>query len=72
MNSPKLLLEHKVLSDSEAKKASEKYKIPLNKFPKINLKDPQVVKIGAQAGQLIAVKRIEWGKSYTYYRVVID
>ncbi len=72
LNSPKLLLEHKVLSDSDAKKISEKYKVPLNKFPKISSKDPQVLKIEAQAGQLIAINRVEWGKSYVYYRVVTD
>ena len=72
MNSPKLLLEHKVLSDSDAKNVSEKYNVPLTRFPKISAKDPQVLRIGAVPGQLIAIKRVEWGKSYTYYRLVVD
>ncbi len=72
MNPLKLLLEHKVLSDSEAKAVSEKYNTPLNKFPKLLKSDPQVERIGAVPGQLVSISREDPTGKYTYYRYVIE
>lgn len=72
MNSLKLLLEHKILSDSEAKAISEKYNTPPEKFPKLLKNDPQVKKIGAVPGQMVSINREDPTGKYTYYRYVVD
>ncbi len=67
----RLLVKHEVISDSEAKKILKKFKITVDKFPKILETDPQVVKIGAKAGQLIIIHRNDPNGSYPYYRYVV-
>jgi DNA-directed RNA polymerase subunit H len=67
-----LVLEHDILSDSEAKKVSKEFNTPINKFPKISKDDPQIVAKKPTAGQLVAIKRIDPTGKYTYYRVVVD
>ncbi len=69
-----LVLEQKVLSESEAKKISQKYNTPLEKFPRILKSDPSLknMKEELKAGQLIEIKRNDNGKKYLYYRFVIE
>ncbi len=68
----KLLLEHRILTDSEAREISEKYSIPINKFPKIYSSDPQIIKIGGAPGRLVAINREDPTGKYTYYRYIIE
>lgn len=66
-----LIPPHKILSDNEAKKVSKEFGIPFEKFPKIYENDPQVVKLGAKAGQMIEIDRQESNNKYKYYRYVV-
>lgn len=60
------------MSDSEAEEISKKYNTPLNKFPKISNKDPQIKELGAIPRQLVAIKREDPTGKYIYYRYVIE
>lgn len=68
-----LIPKHELLSDSEAQKASKKFNVPLDKFPKILESDPQAIKLKAHAGQLIAIHRQkdDGTGEYLYYRFVV-
>lgn len=66
-----LVPEHKLLSESDAKKVSKKYNVGIDKFPKILDTDPQAARLKAQPGQLISITRNDGGTSYVYYRVVV-
>jgi DNA-directed RNA polymerase subunit H len=68
---PELIPEHKLLSESEAKKVAAKFNARLEDFPKILSSDPQAVKLGAEPGQLIEIKRNDDGNKYLYYRYVV-
>ncbi len=65
-----LVVKHSILSESEAKKVSKRFKTPLEKFPRILESDPQAVKIGAKIGQLIEISRRDPTGDYLYYRLV--
>jgi DNA-directed RNA polymerase subunit H (RpoH/RPB5) len=68
----KLLVKHEVLSASDVKKITAKFKVTLDKLPKILESDPQALKIGAKAGQVIAIYRKDpTGGDYLYYRYVV-
>ncbi len=66
-----LIPEHELVSSSEASKVSKKFGVPVEKFPKILESDPQVKKIGAKPGQLVAIHREDPTGKYTYYRYVV-
>lgn len=66
-----LIPEHKLLSDSEAKKAAAKFNVRFEDFPKILESDPQVMALGAKPGQLVEIKRNDDGNKYSYYRYVV-
>ena len=65
-----LIPEHSILSESEAKKVAAKYGIPMKKFPKILISDPQAKKLNAKPGDLIAISRNDPSGKYMYYRIV--
>jgi len=67
----RLVVKHAVLSESEAKKVSKRFKTPLEKFPKMLETDPQAVKIGAKIGQLVEISRRDPTGDYLYYRLVM-
>lgn len=67
----KLVLEHEIVSDAEAKKIAKKFKTHLERFPKILETDPQAVKLKAKPGQLIAIHRKDPGADYIHYRLVV-
>jgi DNA-directed RNA polymerase subunit H (RpoH/RPB5) len=67
-----LVLEHEILSESEAKKVSKGLNTQIKKFPKIWKDDAQIVKKNPVAGQLVAIHRKDPTGKYTYYRVVVD
>ncbi len=66
----RLVVKHEILSDSEARKVSKKFKTPLDKFPKMLDTDPQSMKIGAKPGQLVLIHRKDPTGDYEYYRYV--
>jgi len=66
-----LISEHRLLSDSEARKVSKEFSTPLDKFPKIFESDPQAQMLEAKAGRLIAIDRRETDSRYTAYRYVV-
>ncbi len=69
-----LVLEHRILSESDAAKITKKYNVPLEKFPRILKTDKMIedIKDSVKPGQLIEIKRNDNGKKYLYYRYVID
>ena len=66
-----LIPQHKLLSESEAKKVAKQYGITFEKFPKILESDPQAAKLGAKMGQLIEISRNDPGGQYNHFRYVI-
>ena len=66
-----MIPEHKLLSESEVKAVVKKYGIQLEKFPRILESDPQVQKLNAKAGRLIAIYREDPTGKYIYYRYVV-
>lgn len=72
MASPRELIpEHKLLSESEAKKVAKEFGIPMEKFPKILESDVQVMALKATSGQLILIHRVDPTGKYNYYRYVV-
>ncbi len=69
-----LVLYHRILSESDAKKVCLKYNVPLEKFPRILKTDKMLddLKDQIREGQLIEIKRNSDGKKYIYYRYVIE
>ncbi|MFI5412694.1 MAG: DNA-directed RNA polymerase subunit RpoH/Rpb5 C-terminal domain-containing protein [Candidatus Micrarchaeales archaeon] len=66
-----LIPEHKLLSESEAKKVAKLFGIPFEKFPFIFESDPQAAKLGAKSGHLIEIDRVDPTGKYKYYRYVV-
>jgi len=66
-----LIPKHEIVSASEAKKIAKKFNTTLDKFPKILESDPQVKSLGAKAGDLIAIHRVDPTGKYVYYRLVV-
>lgn len=69
-----LIPKHRILSEEEVKILLEKHNLSsTEKFPKIKLKDPAVISLGVNVGDVIEITR---DKSFVgeskYYRVVID
>ncbi len=67
-----LVLEHELLSESEAKGVSKRLNTPINKFPRISKEDPRILALKPEAGRLVAIKRNDPTGKYTYYRVVVE
>ncbi|MDE1868946.1 MAG: DNA-directed RNA polymerase subunit H [Candidatus Micrarchaeota archaeon] len=72
VDAPNLIPEHELLSDSEAKKVAKRFSVPLEKFPKISVNDPQAKKLNAKKGNLVAIHRTDPTGKYTYYRLVVE
>jgi DNA-directed RNA polymerase subunit H len=66
----RLVVKHEILSESEVKKVSKKFKTPAEKLPRIQETDPQALKIGAKPGQVIVIHRKDPTGEYLYYRYV--
>lgn len=61
---------HELLSDKEAKKVLDELGIKPEQLPKMLESDPEATKLGAKSGQIIKIYRNDYGKEYTYYRLV--
>jgi DNA-directed RNA polymerase subunit H len=71
VDTPNLISDHEILSESEAKKVAKKYNISLDRFPRISEADVQVQKLKGKPGDLVAISRKDPTASYTYYRLVV-
>lgn len=67
-----LVPAHAVLSRSEVTTLLNTLGLNPNNLPKILLNDPQVTKIGAKVGDVIEIERVDFGKSFKYYRLVVQ
>ena len=67
-----LVVEHEILSESEAAKVLRSLSISVNKLPKMWKGDPQIVDKNARPGQIVAIHRKDAGEKYLHYRVVVD
>lgn len=69
----KLIPKHEVLSEEEAKKVLEKYRISIDELPRIRKQDPALKGLDCKVGDVIKITR----KSPTageaiYYRAVVN
>lgn len=67
-----LVPEHRIMSEKEKRELLKKYSITLNNLPRIRVRDPAAMAIGARVGDVIEITR----KSRTageikYYRVAV-
>ena len=67
-----LVVEHAILSDSDAAKVLKSLSISANKLPKIWKNDPQIAGKNAAPGQVVAIHRKDSGSKYLHYRMVVD
>jgi DNA-directed RNA polymerase subunit H (RpoH/RPB5) len=63
---------HTILSPEQAKKILEKLDLKAENLPKLLSSDPQAVYINAKPGDIVEVKRNDYGKEYLYYRFVVE
>ena len=63
---------HELMSEKEVKTLLESMNMTLEGLPKIFDTDPQAVKLGAKAGQVIKIYRREVKREIPYYRFVVE
>ena len=67
-----LVPKHRVMSEKEKRELLKKYSITLNQLPRIRVRDPAAMTIGARVGDVIEITRKSPTAGETkYYRVVI-
>ncbi|MFA6213749.1 MAG: DNA-directed RNA polymerase subunit H [Candidatus Micrarchaeia archaeon] len=67
--SHEIIPEHSVLSKDAAEKVLADYKVSRLQIPKIRAKDAALSGLGAKAGQVVKVARLDGSE---YYRLVIE
>ncbi len=68
----RLVPEHSILGEAEAKALMEKYNIIPQQLPKIDSADPVVKSVGAKVGDILKIKRVSPTAGFSdYYRIVI-
>lgn len=68
-----LVPKHIKLSEREAKKVLEKYKVSLKELPKILKTDPALEELDVKPGDIIKIiRKSETAGEAVYYRVVIN
>jgi len=67
-----LVPKHIVLSDAEKKKFLTEREIELSQLPTISIKDPAIQNLKVKKNDIIAISRSFIGKTYTYYRRVVE
>ena len=68
-----LVPEHRILSEEEKEELLKKHGIKLKDLPRIYLKDPAIVAIGAKLHDVIEITRKSPTAGKTkYYRVVVS
>lgn len=67
-----LVPKHRVMSKKEKRELLKKYLITLNQLPRIGVRDPAAMAIGARVGDVIEITRKSRTAGETkYYRVVV-
>ena len=68
-----LVPKHTVISEEEAQKVFDYYKITKDQLPKINITDPVIKIIGAEVGDIIKIERKSPTAEVSYaYRIVVN
>ena len=68
-----LVPQHIKLSDAEAKKLMDTYRISIKDLPKIILSDPAIADLGPRAGDVIKIiRKSKTAGETVYYRGVIN
>ena len=67
--SHEIIPEHTVLSKEDAEKVLADFRVSRLQIPKIRAKDAALVGIGAKAGQLVGIARLDGSQ---YYRLVVE
>jgi DNA-directed RNA polymerase subunit H len=66
-----LVPAHRIMSKTDVSELLTKMGVGLNNLPKIQLSDPQVKKLEAKVGDVIAISRNDYGREYMHYRIVV-
>lgn len=68
-----LIPQHRKLSEEEISKVLEKHSLRnVSKLPKIKVKDPALVELETEVGDVIEITRKSFAGSSKYYRVVTN
>ncbi len=73
INKHYLVPKHTKITDSEKKELLEKYKINSSSLPKIQNKDPALIKMHPKVGDIVKIERKSQTAGTTvYYRIVAE
>ena len=67
--SHELIPEHRLLSKDDAEKVLAEFRVSRLQIPKIRAKDTALLGMGAKAGQIVGVKRLDGSLNY---RLVVE
>ena len=67
-----LVPTHKIMSRSDVNAMLSSLGITLANLPKLLVTDPQAKKLEAKPGDVLQIEREDFGKAYTYYRLVVE
>lgn len=68
----RLVPKHRIMKEGERQELLEKYSITLNQLPRIRVRDPAAMAIGARVGDVLEITRKSLTSGETkYYRVVV-
>ena len=67
--SHEIIPEHKVLSKDGAEKVLADFRVSRLQIPKIRIKDAALIGLGAKAGQVVEITRLDGSQ---YYRLVVE
>ena len=67
-----LVPTHRIMSRNDINSVLSTLGITVGNLPKILVSDPQAKKLSAKAGDVLEIEREDFGKAYTYYRLVVE
>ena len=68
-----LIPTHRKLSEEEVNSILEQYELNDKiKLPKIKVKDPAIVELGAELGDVVEITRKSFAGESKYYRMVVE
>jgi DNA-directed RNA polymerase subunit H len=68
----KLVPKHRIMGEKEKGNLLKKYSVTLNQLPRIRVRDPAAMSIGAKVGDVLEITRkSHTAKELKYYRVVV-
>jgi DNA-directed RNA polymerase subunit H (RpoH/RPB5) len=63
---------HALIEGKESRAVLADMQLKPENLPKIFSTDPQAVKLGAKPGDVIKIKRRDYGNAYEIYRLVVE